>query len=68
MNRSKYHASISKPVTIRGVTYVSAWVAARAFGCSPQNIQRARRDGCLDGVGTLKKKPRPVEAPDGAGR
>lgn len=55
-NRSAYHKSVSKPVTIRGVKYASCWQAAKAIGCTPQNIQEASRTGNLDNVGTRNKK------------
>jgi hypothetical protein len=55
-NRSAYHKSVSKPVTIRGVKYASCWQAAKAIGCSPQNVQEASRTGNLDNVGIRNKK------------
>lgn len=52
---SKYHTSVSKPTTIRGVTYPSRWQAAKALGISPQNVYLAAKDGWLDRIGTRSK-------------
>jgi hypothetical protein len=51
---------VSKPTTIRGVTYSSRWQAAKALGITPQNVYTAARDGWLDRVG-LKTKARKHE-------
>ena len=48
---SSYHTSVSKPVTVRGVTYRSMWQAAKDLGCHPNNIGKAVREGWLDRVG-----------------
>jgi hypothetical protein len=48
---SDYHTSISTPVTIRGTTYPSIWRAAKALGCHPNNISKARKEGWLDRAG-----------------
>jgi hypothetical protein len=57
---SKHHTAVSKPTTIRGVTYSSRWQAAKALGITPQNVYTAARDGWLDRVG-LKTKARKHE-------
>lgn len=49
--RSKYHTGVSKPTTIRGVTYPSRWAAAKALNCTPSNIYKAAQEGWLDRVG-----------------
>ena len=56
MSLSEYHKSVSKPVTIRGVTYPSRWAAAKALGTTQQNVCRAVREGRLDTVATRKKR------------
>ena len=53
---SKYHTSVSTPVTIRGVTYPSIWQAAKAMGCSATNIRKAHKEGWLDRVGIKTKE------------
>ena len=55
---SDYHTSVSTPVTIRGITYPSIWQAAKALGCHPNNIRKARNEGWLDraGIKTQERK------------
>jgi hypothetical protein len=48
---SKYHTGVSKPTTIRGVTYPSRWAAAKALNCTPSNVYKAAQEGWLDRVG-----------------
>jgi hypothetical protein len=53
---SDYHTSVSKAVTIRGTTYPSIWRAAKALGCHPNNIRKARNEGWLDRAGIKTKE------------
>jgi hypothetical protein len=48
---SNYHTGVSKPTTIRGVTYPSRWAAAKALNCTPSNVYKAAQEGWLDRVG-----------------
>lgn len=63
-NRSAYHKSVSKPVTIRETTYSSAWHAAKVLGCTPQNVRTAAKEGYLDSVGYKKKTMTKPHTPD----
>ena len=47
----KYHLKVSRPVTIRGVTYASMGEASRALDVSHFCISSAIRRGTLDFVG-----------------
>jgi len=49
--RGEYHRKVSKPVTIRGVTYASMGDASRALDVSHYCISSAIRRGTLDFVG-----------------
>ena len=49
--RGEYHRKVSKPVTIRGVTYASHGEASRALDVSHTCISSSIRRGTLDFVG-----------------
>ena len=49
--QGEYQRRVSKPVTIRGVTYASHGEAARALDVSHTIIVSAKRRGTLDFVG-----------------
>ena len=49
--RGEYHRKVSKPVTIRGVTYASRGEASRALDVSHTCISSSIRRGTLDFVG-----------------
>ena len=51
--RGEYHRKVSKPVTIRGVTYASKGEASRALGVSLTCITSAERRGTLDACGLM---------------
>ena len=52
--RGEYHRKVSKPVTIRGVTYASRGEASRALDVSHTCISSAIKRGALDLVGMQK--------------
>lgn len=52
--RGEYHRKVSKPVTIRGVTYASRGEASRALDVSHTCISSAIKRGALDFVGLRK--------------
>ena len=49
----EYHRKVSKPVTIRGITYASKGEASRALGVSLTCITLAERRGKLDACGLI---------------
>jgi hypothetical protein len=49
--QGEYQRSVSKPVTIRGVTYSSIGEAARTLDVSHTNISKALQRNTLDFVG-----------------
>lgn len=49
--RGEYHRKVSKPVTIRGITYASRGEASRALDVSHTCISSAIKRGTLDFVG-----------------
>ena len=49
--RGEYHERMSKPITIRGVTYASKGEASRALDVSHTCITASERRGTLDFVG-----------------
>ena len=51
--RGEYHRKVSKPVTIRGITYASKGEASRALGVSLTCITSAERRGTLDACGLM---------------
>lgn len=50
-----------KPITIRGVTYMSRAIAADALGITVNAIAAAIKRGNLDGVGMQRRKSGPKE-------
>ena len=56
--RGEYHRKVSKPVTIRGVTYASRGEASRALDVSHTCISSAIKRGALDFVGLQKANNR----------
>ena len=52
--RGEYHRKVSRPVTIRGVTYASMGEASRALDVSHTCVSSAVKRGTLDFVGLRK--------------
>jgi DNA-binding transcriptional regulator YiaG len=55
----KGHTLSQKPITIRGVEYVSGKAAAEALGVATTTISMAKRRGALDAVGLKRFGRRP---------
>ena len=64
--RGEYHRKVSKPVTIRGVTYASRGEASRALDVSHTCISSAIKRGALDLVGLRKPHNRKPVIVNGA--
>jgi hypothetical protein len=63
--QGEYQRMVSKPVTIRGVTYASHGEASRVLGVSHANIAAAKRKGTLDFVGLRTSHNRKPVTVDG---